>query len=121
MAKILIVDDSRMSRRIVREILQPAGHDVTEAGDGLSAIEQYALERPDLVILDLNMIGMYGLDVLTQLRALDADARVIVGSADIQTPTRVLVEEAGAQGFVTKPFVPAVLLLAVAAALEDRG
>ncbi len=63
MAKILIVDDSSMSRRMLRNILEKAGHQVIEAKDGISGIEAYFLDHPDIVLLDLVMEGMYGLDV----------------------------------------------------------
>jgi CheY-like chemotaxis protein len=62
MAKVLIVDDSAMSRRLLRRILEAAGHDVAEAEDGMVAIEKYYLERPDIVLLDLIMKGMFGME-----------------------------------------------------------
>src|SRR5215813_9766614 len=98
MAKILIVDDSAMSRRILRRILEGAAHVVIEADDGMVAIEKYFLEKPDLVLLDLIMQGMFGQEVLQKIRELDKDARIIVASADIQQSTRALTEEAGAVG-----------------------
>src|SRR5262245_30663811 len=104
MAIVMVVDDSAMSRRIMREMLESAGYEVIEAGDGMAALEMYFLQKPDVVLLDLIMRGMYGVDVLRKIREFDAQARVIVASADIQTSTRKLVEEAGAVGFVTKPF-----------------
>ena len=115
--KIMIVDDSGMSRRTLRRILEPAGYEIVEAEDGIAALELYFVAKPDLVLLDLVMKGMYGLDVLAKLRAMNQDARVIVASADIQSSTRTLVEEAGAKGFVTKPFVPEEVVSAVQAAL----
>jgi two-component system chemotaxis response regulator CheY len=87
----------------MRAILEPAGFNVVEAEDGMAALERYYLEKPDLVILDLVMKGMYGLDVLTKLRELDPDVRVIIVSADVQQSSQDLVEAAGAVGFLTKP------------------
>src|SRR5687768_15590499 len=113
MAKILIVDDSAMSRRILRGILQGGGHEVVEADDGLVALEKYFLEKPDLVLLDLIMKGMFGIEVLKKLRLMDKDVRVIVASADIQTSTRALTEAAGAAAFVTKPFAGEEILKTV--------
>lgn len=121
MAKILVVDDSGMSRRTLRKILEPAGHQVTEAADGIAALEQYFLDQPDLVMLDLTMTGMYGIDVLKKLREMDPQARVIVGSADIQSSTRQLVNEAGAVAFINKPFTVDQVLNAVSRALEGDG
>ncbi len=104
MAKILVVDDSGMSRRTLRKILEPEGHEIIEAEEGIIALERYFLEKPDLVFLDLTMTGMYGIDVLNKLREMDPQARVIVGSADIQSSTREMVEAGGASGFINKPF-----------------
>jgi len=120
MAKILIVDDSAMSRRILRRILEDAGHDVAEAEDGMVAIEKYYLERPDIVLLDLIMKGMFGMEVLQRIRQLDEKARVVVATADIQTSTRTISEAEGAMGFVTKPFVQSEIIAAVESALKER-
>jgi two-component system chemotaxis response regulator CheY len=115
--KILIVDDSALSRRTLRRILESAGYEVVEANDGMAALELYFLEKPDLVLLDLVMKGMYGLDVLVKLREMDQEAHVVVASADIQSSTRKLVDEAGALGFINKPFVSEQVVAAVKAAL----
>ena len=115
--RVLLVDDSGLSRRTLRQILEPAGYEVVEAEDGLAALERYFLEKPDVVLLDLVMKGMYGLEVLTKLRELDGDAKVVVVSADIQTSSQQLVEAAGAKAFVNKPFDKADILNALAAVL----
>ena len=118
-AKILIVDDSALSRRTLRRILESGGYDVVEANDGMTALETYFLEKPNLVLLDLVMTGMYGLDVLTKLREMDPKALVVVASADIQSSTRKLVDEAGALGFIHKPFVSEQVIAATEAALAE--
>src|SRR5687768_6644705 len=117
--KILIVDDSALSRRTLRRILESAGYEVVEADDGMTALEVYFLEKPDLVLLDLVMKGMYGLDVLVKLREMDPKALVVVASADIQGSTRTMVDEAGALGFINKPFVAEQVIAAVAAARAE--
>jgi two-component system, chemotaxis family, chemotaxis protein CheY len=117
-ARVLVVDDSALSRRTLRQILEPAGYDVVEAEDGLSALERYFIEKPDIVLLDLVMKGMYGLDVLTKLRELDANAKVVIVSADIQTSSHELVEAAGARAFVNKPFDRAEILSTLEAVLD---
>jgi two-component system chemotaxis response regulator CheY len=119
-AKILLVDDSAMARRGSRQILESAGYEVAEAEDGLVALERYFLEKPDLVLLDLVMKGMNGLDVLKKLTEMDGQARVIVLSADVQDSSRQLAEAAGAAGFLTKP-VDRGLLLSVVATTLSRG
>ncbi len=103
-AKVLIVDDSALARRTLRQILETAGCEVAEAEDGLSALERYFLEKPDVVLLDLVMRGMYGLDVLEKLREMDPSAKVVVVSADVQTSSHELVDRAGAKAFINKPF-----------------
>ncbi len=105
-AKVLLVDDSGLARRSTRRVLEQAGYAVVEAEDGLAALERFAVDKPDIVLLDLVMRGMYGLDVLTKLREMDPAARVIVMSADIQTSSRELVHAAGASGFINKPPAP---------------
>jgi two-component system chemotaxis response regulator CheY len=115
--KILIVDDSALSRRTLRRILESADYEVVEADDGMAALEIYFLEKPGLVLLDLVMKGMYGLDVLVKLREMDPQALVVVASADIQSSTRKMVDEAGALGFINKPFVSEPVLATVEAAL----
>lgn len=117
--KILIVDDSALSRRTLRRILESAGYDVVEANDGMTALELYFLEKPSLVLLDLVMKGMYGLDVLVKLREMDPKAQVVVASADIQSSTRKMVDEAGALTFINKPFVTEQVITAVEAALAE--
>jgi two-component system chemotaxis response regulator CheY len=117
--KILIVDDSALSRRTLRRILETAGYEVVEADDGMTALEVYFLEKPGLVLLDLVMKGMYGLDVLMKLREMDPKALVVVASADIQSSTRRMVEEAGALGFINKPFIPEQVIASVKAALAE--
>jgi two-component system, chemotaxis family, chemotaxis protein CheY len=103
MSKVLLVDDSGLARRSTRRVLEQAGYDVVEAEDGLSALERFAVDKPDVVLLDLVMKGMYGLDVLTKLREMDPDVKVIVVSADVQTSSRQMVQDGGASGFINKP------------------
>jgi len=109
-----------MSRRIVRGILESEGHEVAEAADGLAALERYSLEKPDLVVLDMVMGGMYGLDVLQKLREIDGQAKIIIATADIQSSTREMAEQAGSLAFLTKPIRRAELLSVVNSVLEGR-
>jgi two-component system chemotaxis response regulator CheY len=120
-AKILIVDDSALTRRNLRQILETGGYEVVEAEDGLTALERYYLDKPDVVMLDLVMRGMYGLDVLHKLRELDADARVVVVSADIQSSSQELADQAGAKAFINKPFDKTEILVALDTALAGAG
>jgi len=115
--KILVVDDSALSRRTLRRILEEAGYSVVEAGEGMTALEMYFIEKPKAVVLDLVMKGMYGLDVLKKLREMDHEARIVIASADIQSSTRTLAEEAGAYAVINKPLVAAEVIDALNRAL----
>jgi two-component system chemotaxis response regulator CheY len=117
-ARILVVDDSGLARRRARSILEGAGYEVLEAEDGMSALEHYFIARPDVVVLDLVMKGMYGLDVLTKLRGMDEAAKVIVVSADVQTSSQRLVNDAGASGFLVKPLEADQILSLIRTTLE---
>jgi two-component system chemotaxis response regulator CheY len=121
MATIMIVDDSNFTRRTHRRILESDGHVVHEASSGMSAIESYFVHHPDLVLLDLTMEDMGGLEVLKQLRSMRAEARVIVVSADVQRSTVQLVTESGAFRFLGKPVTPEALLDCVRAALAEAS
>ena len=116
-AKVLVVDDSALTRRSLRHILETAGCDVVEADDGLVALERYYIEKPDVVMLDLVMRGMYGMDVLQKLREFDADARIVIVSADIQSSSQEMAVQAGARAFINKPFDKGEILTALTTAL----
>jgi two-component system, chemotaxis family, chemotaxis protein CheY len=119
MANVMIVDDSRLARRMMRAILEEGGHTVIEAESGTRAIDQFLIDRPAVVMLDLLMRDMGGLEVLAQLRQKDPDVRVVIATADIQTSTRRLAEQAGACGLVEKPFAAREVLKAVEQALKQ--
>ena len=116
--KILVIDDSALSRRTLRRILEAAGYSVVEAEEGMAALELYFIEKPNAVLLDLVMKGMYGLDVLTKLREMDRDARVVIASADVQSSTKTMAEEAGACAVIHKPLVASEVIEALDKALS---
>ncbi len=101
---ILIVDDSGFARRTLRQMLEAGGHSVEEAANGNDALERYFLKKPDLVLLDMVMEGLTGMEVLTRLKELDPEARVVVATADVQSSTRTEAQTSGAIGFINKPF-----------------
>jgi len=117
--KVLLVDDSGMARRRVRQMLESEGYEVIEAEDGVVALERYFVDKPDLVLLDLVMRGMYGLEVLTKLRQLDPAARVVVVSADVQDSSRQMVQAAGAHAFLIKPVERDAMLATVRDVLAE--
>lgn len=102
-AKILVVDDSGLARRMVKQYVEELGHSVEEASDGATALERYVLNRHDVVILDMVMHGMYGVEVLQKLRELNPELPVIVVTADIQKSTREQVKSGGAVAMINKP------------------
>jgi two-component system chemotaxis response regulator CheY len=116
--KVLLVDDSGLARRSLRAILEAHGFEVVEAEDGMVALERYFIHKPDVVLLDLVMNGMYGLEVLGKLRELDASARVIIVTADVQSSSQRMLEAAGAVDFLNKPVDREQLLAAVQRVLE---
>jgi two-component system chemotaxis response regulator CheY len=103
-ANILVVDDSGLARRMMRQLLEELGHSVEEAADGAQALERYVLNHHDVVVLDMVMHGMYGLEVLNKLKELNPRLPVIIATADIQKSTREQVRAAGAAAVVNKPF-----------------
>ena len=117
-AKILVVDDSGLARRSIRQILEEMGHEVEEARDGAQAIERYFLNHHDLIVLDMVMEGMYGLEVLMKFKQLNPDVRVVVVTADIQESTRAEVRAAGGVALINKPVVRPELERVVNSALK---
>jgi two-component system, chemotaxis family, chemotaxis protein CheY len=116
-ATILVVDDSGYARRLMRQTLEAEGHTVIEASNGMTALESYAVNAPDLVMLDLTMEDISGIEVLERLNDINPDVPVIVVSADIQRSTTAKVAEAGAFRFLGKPAENTEIVEAVNAAL----
>jgi two-component system chemotaxis response regulator CheY len=112
MSHILIVDDSSTIRRMVRASLSPLALDVIEAASGLEAIEQLAVGTVQLMVLDLNMPDMHGLEVLGFVRANQRFQQlpVIVLTTRDDEASRVAAIAAGATRYLTKPFTPQALL-----------
>jgi two-component system, chemotaxis family, chemotaxis protein CheY len=100
---LLIVDDSPISRKIIRKLLPPGPFDIREAGNGIECLKLYEQAPADLVFLDLTMPGMDGFETLTRLRALDPQAKVVVVTADVQTSSQARVKELGALVVIAKP------------------
>jgi DNA-binding NtrC family response regulator len=118
--KLLAVDDDEINCRLVRAIAGPEGFDVIAAHDGPSGLERATSERPDLVILDLHLPGMDGIDVLEKLRASFPSLPVVMltGHADLKTAVRAT--QLGAFDYLTKPVDHEELVLVIRRALEAR-
>ncbi|MFH1950162.1 MAG: response regulator [Pseudomonadota bacterium] len=105
--KILIVDDAAFMRMMLRDILNEAGYEIAgEAEDGKDVVSKYRELRPDLVTMDIIMRETDGITALKDLMKEDADALVLVVSAIGQQALTKEAIEAGARGYIVKPFKP---------------
>jgi type II secretory ATPase GspE/PulE/Tfp pilus assembly ATPase PilB-like protein len=103
---VLLVDDEDQLRRVLRDLLEREGYEVFEAGDGTEALDQLDRHAPDIMVLDLNLPGMDGYNVLSNVRSRPAtsDLPVIVLTARGDEDSEVRVFELGADDFLSKPF-----------------
>ncbi|MCU0780077.1 MAG: response regulator transcription factor [Akkermansiaceae bacterium] len=109
MPKALIIDDEQQMRRLLRMILESRGYEVSEADEGERGLQEAAFHRPDVVLLDLGLPGIEGLEVLRRLREW-SDVPVLILSVRDQEEVKVHALENGADDYVTKPFGSAELL-----------
>jgi DNA-binding response OmpR family regulator len=121
MARVLVVDDDLTVREVVVTYLRAAGYDVGEAADGESALAELRAERADLLVLDLMLPGIDGLEVCRRIRAAGNDVPVIMLTALGSETDRVVGLEQGADDYVTKPFSPRELVLRVESVLRRVG
>jgi len=121
MARVMVVDDDVTVREVVVTYLRAAGYDVGEAADGESALDDLRGERADLVVLDLMLPGIDGLEVCRRIRAKGDDVPVIMLTALGSETDRVVGLERGADDYVTKPFSPRELALRVGSVLRRVG
>lgn len=115
--RILVVDDDRMVAEVVTRYLEREGFEVTALGDGAAALDVAARDLPDLVVLDLMLPGMDGLEVCRRLRAL-APIPVVMLTARGEETDRITGLELGADDYLAKPFSPRELMLRVQAVLR---
>jgi len=117
--RILVVDDSRLTRAIIKNALAAAGHDVAgEAENGRQAVELFDQLKPDLVTMDLVMPEMDGMQATKLILAKDAGARILVVTSLGQNLLQEDAIKAGARGMISKPFQPVELQQAVESALN---
>jgi two-component system, chemotaxis family, chemotaxis protein CheY len=111
----LIVDDSALSRRMARRVVERFGYQVQEATNGADAVAQCAAQRPDLILLDLLLgSGMDGDAVLNQIREVHPKAKVVAVTADVRNATESRIRQAGAAGYIHKPLTAETLAAALA-------
>nr|WP_033825737.1 response regulator transcription factor [Kitasatospora sp. MBT63] len=121
--RILVVDDDPTVAEVVTGYLHRAGYRVDRAADGHQALAAAAEHRPDLVVLDLMLPGLDGLEVCRRLRATEAgaDLPVVMLTAKGDEADRILGLELGADDYVTKPFSPRELVLRIQSVLRRAG
>jgi len=117
-ARVLVVEDDSTVSGVLSVYLRKAGFDPRIAADGATALQEWTQWKPDVVILDVMLPGMTGLDVLQRMRADDDSAAVIILSARGEEEDRVLGLEVGADDYVVKPFSPREAVLRVQALLR---
>jgi two-component system alkaline phosphatase synthesis response regulator PhoP len=117
MSTILVVDDERQIAEIAGDFLRKAGFDVVTAYDGQAALQKARTEQPALVVLDLRLPGMDGLDVARMLRR-DSPVPIIMLTARVEESDRLRGLELGADDYITKPFSPRELVARVKAVLR---
>jgi two-component system KDP operon response regulator KdpE len=114
---ILVVDDEPQIRRVLRATLSSNGYDVVEAKNGEEAIEAVLRERPDLILLDVNMPGMNGLEACGKIR-LSFDGPIIMVTVRNSEQDKIRALDSGADDYVVKPFATGELLARIRAALR---
>ncbi|MBS5144896.1 MAG: response regulator [Butyricicoccus sp.] len=118
MAKILLVDDAAFMRMMVKDTLSKNGYtDLEEAADGAQAVAKYDELHPDLVIMDITMPNMDGLEALKTIRAKDPNATIVMCSAMGQEAMVIEAIKSGAKDFIVKPFKPERILKTVTSIL----
>ena len=111
---VLIVDDAAFMRMMIKDILSKGGYSVVgEAENGIKAVEKYNELKPDLVLMDITMPEKDGIQALKEIKALDADAKIIMCSAMGQQAMVIESIQAGAKDFIVKPFQPDRVIEAV--------
>ncbi|MCR4758183.1 two-component system, chemotaxis family, response regulator CheY [Butyrivibrio sp. INlla18] len=119
--KILIADDTNFMRQMLKSALDPEKYQIVgEALTGVDAVEQYKEKKPDLLILDINMPKMNGIDALTEVMEYDPKANVIMCSDQKYENMIMLALKKGAKDFVVKPFTSADVIKAVKKILGDE-
>ena len=116
-AKILVIDDEPSITRLVSAYLQPEGYTVYTAADGEAGLQAARAYKPELVLLDIMLPGMDGLELLTRLRR-ESNVYVILLTAKTEETDKIVGLSVGADDYVTKPFSPRELVARIKAALR---
>lgn len=118
--RVLVVDDEAAARAALEGLLETQGYSVDQAGDGAAALERLVELPPDVIVTDLDMPGMNGMQLLSELRSRGQDVPVIVVTSATELRSAVDAMRAGATDYIAKPIDFDVLLLSVERAIEQR-
>jgi two-component system nitrogen regulation response regulator GlnG len=118
LTKILVVDDEAEIRSLLGAVLQSNGFEVVTAEDGAGALQQLQREHPAVILMDLSMPRMSGMDALPEIKRLDPEVPVIICTAHADLATAVRAMKLGAYDYLTKPFDVELLVLTLQRAVE---
>lgn len=110
--KILVIDDEPQIVKVLKAYLEKAGYQVVTAADGNAALAVFQREKPDFMILDLNLPGVDGLDICKAVRR-DSDIPILMLTARVEEADRLIGLELGADDYVVKPFSPREVVIRV--------
>ncbi len=122
-AKILYIEDNPLTQILTRKILEQSGYEVSEADDGLSGVSLALAERPDLVLMDINMPGLNGYEATTQIKSLPGmeNTIIVAYTAALTSPQqREQLLAAGCDGYISKTLTPDELLEQIGAYLQGK-
>lgn len=117
MEKILIADDEQLMRQLVIDFLRPEGYEILEASDGKEALEIYDKEHPDLILLDVMMLGYDGWTVCREIRR-ESTVPIMMLTAKGEEIDQLFAYDLGADEYITKPFSPKILVAKIKALLR---
>jgi len=119
MPNILAVDDSQTMRDVVKETLESAGYQVTVAENGLDGLEKFKQGKFDLIIADINMPVMDGITMIKEIRKINTEVPIITLTTESEESKKQEGRNAGADGWIVKPFRPAQFLDIIKQILEE--
>ncbi len=118
-SRIVLADDLSFMRMVQKEILEEKGYEIVgEAADGFEAVDRFKSLKPDVIILDITMPNMNGLDAMHKIFEFDKTAKIIICSALGQQQLIVEAIKAGVKDFIVKPFKPERIISAIEKALK---
>jgi CheY-like chemotaxis protein len=118
---VLVADDNDVAQRLCRRVLEKAGYTVVIAGDGLQAVEVALSQRPAMILMDVAMPGIDGIEAMRRIKAEIPNQPIVIASAHSMASDRERFLAAGADDILSKPFRLADLVAIVAKLTADRG